>query len=249
MCCCLEEASTDRRSCTTCRIHDVVERKPVGSQLDRVDFNLSLPHLPAQDLRLGHAGDSQQLRLYRPLREVPQLERRQPFARKAEMDEVLHGGAQRRQQRRSDSIGQQTARLGQAFRHHLALAIRIPPSGKFNQDSRESLARSGADGLHVLGAGQQAFERPGHQRLDLSRIEAGCFGLDQHTRRREVRKHIEAHGGQCRGAEDRDEAGQCGDDARIGQRRANDGGQHLSVLDSHAESVSFEPASRERRDQ
>ena len=97
---------------------------------------------------------------------------------------------------RPDSLGKQAGGLGQTFRHHLALAIGIPTPVEHHLDRRQSLAGSGTDRLHVLGAGQQAFERPGDQGFDLSRIETGRFGLQQHVRRREIRKHVEANGSQ-----------------------------------------------------
>ena len=59
--------------------------------------------------------------------------------------------------------------------------------------------------LDVLGAGEQALERPRDQRLDLRRVEARGFRLHEHMRRREIREHVEARIQQRGDAEHGDE--------------------------------------------
>ena len=79
---------------------------------------------------------------------------------------------------------------------------------------------------HVLGAGEQTFERTRDERFDLRRIEARRFGLHEHVRRREIRKHVEARAEQRRGAEHGDQHAERGDDARMRERRADDRSEH-----------------------
>jgi len=66
----------------------------------------------------------------------------------------------------------------------------------------------------------------GHQRSHLGRVETRRLGLHQHVRRREIRKYIEASREQRRDAERGNQAGESGDNARIAQGGADDGGKH-----------------------
>ncbi len=136
MCSGLEVAPADCRARAPNRGHDIVKRELIRGQLDGVDLDLPLAHFAAEDLRLRHTWHGEELRLDGPLHQIPQLERRQPVARVAEVDEILHGGAQWRQQGRTDSLGEQAGELGQTFRHHLALAIGIPAPVEHHLDRR-----------------------------------------------------------------------------------------------------------------
>ena len=71
--------------------HDIVESEPGRGELCRVDLDLPLAHLAAENLRLRHTGNREDLRLDDPLHHVSQLHRREPIAGVAEMHQVFHG--------------------------------------------------------------------------------------------------------------------------------------------------------------
>ena len=224
----LEIASADERRRALRRLEHIVEREAGGGQLHRIHLDLPLAHLAAEDLRLGHTRNRENLRLHAPLHDVAQLQRRQPVARVAEVHQVLHRGAQRREQRRADTRRQEAGGFGEPLGDDLALAVRVAAAVEHHLHGGQSLARGGAHGFHVFRTREQILQRTGDQRLDLRCIEAGRLGLHQHVRRREVRKHVEARGEERGEADERDQTGERRNDARSPQRGANDCGQHAS---------------------
>src|SRR5260370_13418848 len=97
-----------------------------------------------------------------------------------EMQEVWNRRGHRREESTPGGMWKQSGSLGQALGKDLALPIRIAAALEHDLDGGEALARGRANRLHILRAGEQSFQRPRDQRLDLSRVEAGRLGLHQH---------------------------------------------------------------------
>ena len=201
----LEIAATGHAGTAARGLEYLVERHARAIELQRVDPQLPLTRIAAEDLHLRHAGYGEDLRLDGPADQVAQLDRRQPLAGEAEVHQVLHRGAERRQQRRADPGRQQRARTGKALADDLPLQVRVAAAPEHDLDRGQSLARGRAHRVDVLGTGEQVLQRPRHQRLHLHGVEAGSLRLNQQVRRREVGKYVEARRDQCADAEQRDQ--------------------------------------------
>ena len=208
------------------RLGDVLERERRRVEFCRIDPQLPLARIPAEDLCLRHPRHREDLGLDGPAHQVAQLKRRQALAGEAEVQQVLHRGAQRRELRRTYAARQECARIGQTLGDHLALQVRIAVTAKHHLNRRQSLARGRAHGLDVLRSGEQILQRPGYQGFHLGRIEPGSLGLHEHMRRGEIRKHVEARVQQRGRPQQSDEQGERCDDPRMRQRPSNDGGKH-----------------------
>jgi len=155
-----------------------------------------------------------------------QLERRQPVAREAEVQQILHRGAQRRELRRPDARRQQRAPAAEALADDLPLQVGVAAATEDHLNRRQTLARGRANRLDVLRAAEHILERSGHERLHLRGIQARRLHLHEYVRRREVGEHVESGAEQRARTEQRDEQRQGRHDPWSGQRAADDRGEH-----------------------
>ena len=73
------------------RRQHIVEREPGRRELGGIDFNLPLAQRTAENLRLRHTRNREDLRLDGPLHHVTQFHRSEAVAGVAKMHQILHG--------------------------------------------------------------------------------------------------------------------------------------------------------------
>ena len=104
---------------------DVRKRKAVGGEPVRMELNLQLPDVAAEDGNAGHAFDAEQTRAQGPIGESAEFHRRADVRGEADNQREAGGSDKRRHGRGLHALRQLRGRFGHAFGDHLTGAVNV----------------------------------------------------------------------------------------------------------------------------
>ena len=173
------------------RLLDLFEGDAECTHGGRIRRNPVLPNLAADRDDLGNAGNAQDSRADREIRQLPQFHRRDTFrTRHGDQHDLAHDRVYR-PHLRNDIGGKLRLDEGKTLRDLLAIAVDLGIPVELHIDDRQADAGCRADAAHTRQAVHLGLERIGHKLLDLLRRKAFGFRHDGDGGPVEVRENVD----------------------------------------------------------
>ncbi len=159
----------------------------------RVQQDLVLLDIAADDGHLGYASGREQPGADRPVGQCPQFFERSAVRGQADNHQLAQNGRLRSERRRPDVVRKRFVQRSQLFGYDLAGQVDVGSPVELDPYDREAGGRARTDATHVGRSVHGRFDREGHGPLDFFGRHAARLGHHDDRRRVQVRENVHFH--------------------------------------------------------